>query len=101
VAAWGTVGRSSEQHGVRKPRRRRASNSSTAASPARREELPRGLAGAGASSSPVASSAHVRATAPPRPRGHACEQLRGEGGRGGGSPAGELAWGAAAPASWA
>ena len=67
MAAWGTVRRSSEQHGVRKPRRRRASSSSTAASSARREELRRSLAGAGTSSSLAASSARVRAAAPPRP----------------------------------
>jgi len=43
---------------------------------AHEQQLYRGLVGAGASSSPTASSAHVRSAAPPRPRGHACEQLR-------------------------
>jgi len=40
VAAWGTVRRSSEQHGVRKPRRRHASSSSAAASRARLRATP-------------------------------------------------------------
>ena len=43
---------------------------------AREQQLYRGLAGAGASSSPAASSAHMRAAALSRPHGHACEQLR-------------------------
>ena len=43
---------------------------------AHKKQLYHGLVGAGASSSPAASSAHVRAAAPPWPRGHACKQLR-------------------------
>ncbi|CAD6262969.1 unnamed protein product [Miscanthus lutarioriparius] len=54
----------------------RAARCEEAEEEAREQQLYRGLNDAGASSSPAASSAHVRAAAPPRPHGHACEQLR-------------------------
>ena len=56
MAAWGTVGRSSEQHDVRKPRRRASSSSTAASSVHVRAAAP-----------PTASRARMRAT-PPRPR---------------------------------
>jgi hypothetical protein len=91
-----------------RPRRRRG----------REQQLRHGLVGASSSSAaasrartrapPPRARRRVRAAAAPRPRGRGCEQLRRaglrarrEGGQAGGSPVGELAWGAAAPASWA
>ena len=63
---------------------------------AREQQLYRGLVYARASS----SSAHGLAGTH-ESNSAAASRARGEGGRGGGSPAGELAWGAAAPTSWA